>query len=83
MASAVLVVYVNGGEAMSLNCGHKWAFCSSPKTMESHGGMILTGENEDLEEKTVPVPLSPTQIQHRLTQARNRVSMVRGQRLTA
>jgi hypothetical protein len=31
-------------------------------SMESHGGMILTGEPEELGEKTVPVPLCPPQI---------------------
>jgi hypothetical protein len=32
--------------------------------MESHGGMILTGETEELGEKPVPVPLCPPQIPH-------------------
>jgi hypothetical protein len=85
MASAVLLVYVNGGEAMSLELRPQTGLLFIPKdmTMENHGGMILTGENKDLEEKTVPVPLSPTQIQHRLTRARTRASAVTGQRLTA
>jgi hypothetical protein len=30
--------------------------------MESHGGMILTGETEEIGEKPVPVTLSPLQI---------------------
>jgi hypothetical protein len=28
-------------------------------SMESHGGMILAEENEELREKPVPVPLCP------------------------
>jgi hypothetical protein len=35
------------GESVSLNCSHQRAYCSSSKwcmDMESHGGMILTGE---------------------------------------
>jgi hypothetical protein len=37
--------------------------------MESHGGMILTEETEDLEEKPVPVPFPPTLISHGLIRA--------------
>jgi hypothetical protein len=46
---------------MSLNCGHKLA-CSSPRRymrMDSHGGMTLTGETEELGEKPVPVSFHP------------------------
>jgi hypothetical protein len=35
--------------------------------MESHGGMILTGGNEELGEKPVPVPLCPSKISQGLT----------------
>jgi hypothetical protein len=44
------------GEAMSLNCGHQQARCSSPRymSMESHGGMILTGENRKTWRETCP-----------------------------
>jgi hypothetical protein len=65
---------------MSPNCGHQRAYCSSPKwsmSMESHGGMILTGKTEELGEKPVPVPLCPPQIQHGPTRARTRASAVR------
>jgi hypothetical protein len=31
-------------------------------SVESHGGMILTGETDELGEKLVPVPLCPPQI---------------------
>jgi hypothetical protein len=49
------------GENMSLNCGHQRACCLSPRwyiSVDSHGGMILTGKVEELGEK--PVPLCPT-----------------------
>jgi hypothetical protein len=36
-------------------------------SLESGGGMILTGETEGLGEKPVPVPLCPQQIPHGLT----------------
>jgi hypothetical protein len=45
--------------------------------------MKLTGENRQLGEKPVPVPLCPPQISHRLTRDRTRASAVRGRRLTA
>jgi hypothetical protein len=51
--------------------------------MENDGGMILTGETEELGEKPVPVSLCPPQIPHGLTRARTRDSTVRGRRLTA
>jgi hypothetical protein len=44
---------------MSLNCCHQQAYCSSPRlyiSMESHGGMTLTGETRRTREKPVPVP---------------------------
>jgi hypothetical protein len=50
--------------------------------MENDGGMILTGETEEIVEKPVPVPLYSPQIPHGLTRARTRDSAVRGQRLT-
>jgi hypothetical protein len=45
--------------------------------------MKLTGENRQLREKPVPVPLCPPQISHGLTRNRTRTSAVRGRRLTA
>jgi hypothetical protein len=43
---------------LSLNCGHQRAFCSSPSgymsPMESHGGMILTGETRRTMMKSCP-----------------------------
>jgi hypothetical protein len=47
-------------------------------SVESHGGMTLTGKTEELGEKYVPVPLCPPQIPHGLTQ----VSAMRGWQLT-
>jgi hypothetical protein len=57
-------------ETIYLNCDHQRAYCSSPNwymSIESPGGMILTGENEELGEKPVLVILCPPQIPHRLT----------------
>jgi hypothetical protein len=45
--------------------------------------MKLTGENRQLEEKPVPVPLCPPQTPHGLTRNQTRASPVRGRRLTA
>jgi hypothetical protein len=45
--------------------------------------MKLTGENRQLGEKPVPVPLCPLQISHGLTRDRTLASAVRGRRLTA
>jgi hypothetical protein len=50
--------------------------------MENDGGMILTGENEELGEKPVPVPLCPPQIPHGLARERTRASAVTDRRLT-
>jgi hypothetical protein len=36
-------------------------------SMESHGGMILMRETEEIEEKPIPVSLCPPQIPHGLT----------------
>jgi hypothetical protein len=44
--------------------------------------MKLTGENRQLGEKPVPVPLCPPQTPHRLTRDRTRASAVEGRRLT-
>jgi hypothetical protein len=44
-------------ETMSLNCSHQQACCSSPRwylSIESHGGMILTGENWRTQRETCP-----------------------------
>jgi hypothetical protein len=53
-----------GWETVSLNCNHQWAYCSSPRwymSMENHGGMILTGENQITWRKTYPsVTMSTT-----------------------
>jgi hypothetical protein len=49
------------------------------KSLESDGGMILTGKTEELGENPVPVPLCPPQIPHGLTRA----SAARGRRPTA
>jgi hypothetical protein len=51
-------------------------------SLESDGGMILTGETEELGEKPVPVSLCPPQITHGLTRTRTRDSAVRDRRLT-
>jgi hypothetical protein len=45
--------------------------------------MKLTGENRQIGEKPVPVPLCPPQTSHGLSQDRTRASAVRGRRLTA
>jgi hypothetical protein len=45
--------------------------------------MKLTGENRQLGEKPVPLPLCPPQISHGLTRDRTRAFAVRGRRLTA
>jgi hypothetical protein len=45
--------------------------------------MKLAGENRQLGEKPVPVPLCPPQISHGLTRDRTRASAVNGRRLTA
>jgi hypothetical protein len=51
--------------------------------MESHGGMILAEENEELREKPVPVPLCPPWIPHGLTGSWTQASIMGGHRLTA
>jgi hypothetical protein len=79
----IVVVQLSG---VSLNCGYQRAYCSSPHyiyiSMERHGGMILTGEIEELGQKPVPVPLC-SQIPHGLTRARTLASAMIGRRLTA
>jgi hypothetical protein len=52
-------------------------------TMESHGGIISTGETEELRENPVPVPLCPPQILHGLTQVQTRASVERNRLITA
>jgi hypothetical protein len=56
---------------MSLNCGHQCAHAHSPgyiyMSMESYGGIILTGENQRSRRKPDPEPLCPPQIPHGLT----------------
>jgi hypothetical protein len=51
-------------------------------SMEIHGGMISTGETEELEKKPVPVPQC-SQISHGLTRVRTQISAVTCRRLTA
>jgi hypothetical protein len=51
--------------------------------METHDGMLLTGQTEELGDKNAPVPLCPPQTLHGLSRARTRASTVRGMRLTA
>jgi hypothetical protein len=52
--------------------------------MESHSGMILTGEKPKNWDKNLsPVPFCPTQIPHGLTRERTRASAVKGRRVTA
>jgi hypothetical protein len=51
------------GETVSLNCDHQQAYCSSPRwymSMESHGGMIMTGGNRTTRRKTCPSAISST-----------------------
>jgi hypothetical protein len=54
-------------------------FCFSTLMVEWH----WQDKNEVLEEKPVPMPLSPSQIRHGTTRDRTRASAVRGRRLTA
>jgi hypothetical protein len=55
--------YCRWGENTSLNCIHQWAYCSSPKlymSMESHGGIMLTGTNQGTRRKTCLIVTWPT-----------------------
>jgi hypothetical protein len=71
---------------MSLNCGHQWAYCSSPKwcmSMERYGDVLLTRTTDKTERN-----LSQCQSVHHkshvgLSRARTRASAVKGRRLTA
>jgi hypothetical protein len=50
---------------MSMSCGHKLAYCSSPTwymSMESHGGMILTEDNRITRKETCPNATFPPQM---------------------
>jgi hypothetical protein len=52
-----LIDWLLWGETTSLNCGCQRACCLSPRlyiSKESHGGMILTGENRRTLRKTCP-----------------------------
>jgi hypothetical protein len=51
--------------------------------MASYGGMVLTGDTEEIGEKPVPVPLCPPQIPHGPNRMRTPASEMRGRRLTA
>jgi hypothetical protein len=45
------------GEKMPVNCNQQWASCSSLKwyiSLESHGGMMLTDENQRTQRETCP-----------------------------
>jgi hypothetical protein len=62
------------------------SFCSPPrlyKSIGSHGGIILTGENQITRINLVPVPLCPSQIPHLLIRAQTRASALRRRRITA
>jgi hypothetical protein len=70
----------------SLNYSHNKAYYSYPRlhtSMQSYGGLILTGETEEVREKPVPVPHCPPQITHGLTLQRTQASVVKSQWLTA
>jgi hypothetical protein len=54
---------------------HEWIWSSS--------GLILTGENQRIWRKPVPVPLCPSQIPHGLACAWTHTAAVRSQQLTA
>jgi hypothetical protein len=46
-------MFMSMRQPMSLNCRHQRVYCSSPRwymSTESHSGMILTGETEELGE---------------------------------
>jgi hypothetical protein len=68
------------GDIMSLNCGHQRAYFLIPQIMsiKSHGGMIVTRENQRTR-RTYPSATQSTTSQNRLTRA----SAMRGRRLTA
>jgi len=71
------------GETLSLNCGHKRAYCLSPKwymNIERHGGTILTRKTEELGENPVLLPFWPPQIPLGLNLARTLASAMRGRR---
>jgi hypothetical protein len=60
----VVVVHVDGVRRC-LNCGHQRAYCSLPRcymSVDSHGGMILTGETEALGENSPSATLSTTNL---------------------
>jgi hypothetical protein len=52
-------------------------------SMERHGGLILTGETEDLGTKPAPASLLTQQIPRELIQARYRAYALRSRRLAA
>jgi hypothetical protein len=81
--SMFVVVHV-GEVTLCLWTAASTGSCSSRNlyvSMDSRGGMILSGETEYLGEKLVPVPLCP-QIPHGITRARTPSSAVRSQQLT-
>jgi hypothetical protein len=74
-----ICVYINGVR-LCLWIG------SSPKlymSMESHSGMMLTGETKELRKESATLPLCPPQIPHGLSWMQTWVSEVRGQWLAA
>jgi hypothetical protein len=51
------------GKITSQNCGNQWIYCSPLRwylSMESHGGMILTGENRKTQRETCHSATLPT-----------------------
>jgi hypothetical protein len=39
-------------ENLSLDCGHQRSYCSFPRSVQSHGGVLLTGENRRTRRET-------------------------------
>jgi hypothetical protein len=71
-------------ETMSLNCGHKWAYCSSPRwymSMESQSE--IKRENWRTRRETCPSNALPSANPHGLTQTQTWAYAGRGRWLTA
>jgi hypothetical protein len=52
-------------------------------SIESHGGIMLTGETKEHGENPVPLELCPPQISHEMNREQTRVSDVKNQQTTA